>query len=384
MTAPQTHQDRTRHRISVLGIGTELTSGQILNRNASWISKQLSDLGVPTAAHWVVPDDRPLIRRALDLAAEVSDLIFVTGGLGPTTDDFTRDMIAEWTGTALLWDEASWQHIQDRLRPRGITPKESQKQQCYFPQGSTILINRQGTAHGFRLEARDKTLVILPGPPSEIAAIWSDHLALWIPSRFPGLDPWITRSWDTLGQPESTIADLTEEALEGQAWERGYRVHLPYVEVKLSYLKSQESQVQESLQRVEAALAPYTVLRDGEQSWSQLAELLRPYLSVQVLDDVSSGYLMSKLLASAPQLMQDRAFSFQTTHEVSSEVNPAFVQLALKATGPRQAEALLSFKGARRRWPLASPYSSPLLVERERHYFAECAALLWAQELKEL
>jgi molybdenum cofactor synthesis domain-containing protein len=241
-------------RIAVLSIGTELTSGQIVNSNAAWISARLSEMGVQTSAHLVVPDDRPLIRKALAAASDISDFLFVTGGLGPTTDDFTREMIAEWTQRPLEWHEGSWTHIQNRLRSRGVPLRENQRQQCFYPKDSEVLPNSQGTANAFRLTWNGKTIIVLPGPPKEIEAVWNEHLASWLPSRFPDLDPWITKSWDVRG-PESLVAEIAENALGGCPFEKGYRVHSPMVEVKLSYHRSQEKEAAVWIEKLDKALS---------------------------------------------------------------------------------------------------------------------------------
>src|SRR4051812_5082741 len=102
---------------AVLGVGTEITSGQILNSNAQWISQKLKGLGVEVLYHHVVPDDRGLILESLKIL-EKCDFIFVTGGLGPTTDDFTRDIIAEWAKKDLIYDEKSYERIVERFKSR--------------------------------------------------------------------------------------------------------------------------------------------------------------------------------------------------------------------------------------------------------------------------
>src|SRR5277367_6369590 len=83
-------------RASVIAVGTELTSGQITNRNAAWISERLTALGLEVALHETVPDEHDLMLDALKRCAGLSSFVFVTGGLGPTQDDFTRDVVAEW------------------------------------------------------------------------------------------------------------------------------------------------------------------------------------------------------------------------------------------------------------------------------------------------
>ena len=185
-------------KASVLAIGTELVSGQILNRNAQTISLHLLHRGISTESHLSVSDNKENILKALNYLENLSDLIFVTGGLGPTTDDFTRDVVAEWADKKMVYDEATWKYITDRLRSRGLNVHEHQKQQCYFPEGAKILTNSQGTAHGFSFECSRSTcvkkIIVLPGPPSEVAAIWKDHLDEWLKSQTIS-NPLIVKIW---------------------------------------------------------------------------------------------------------------------------------------------------------------------------------------------
>jgi molybdenum cofactor synthesis domain-containing protein len=153
-------------KASILAIGTELTTGQIVNQNAANLSTKLKALGVIVTTHLTVPDDRQIILKSLKFLETASDteensnhdIIFVTGGLGPTSDDFTRDLIAEWSGLPMKFDETSWIHIQERLKSRGFVVHERQKQQCYFPEKSEILFNSEGTANGFKLFVNKKTI----------------------------------------------------------------------------------------------------------------------------------------------------------------------------------------------------------------------------------
>lgn len=241
-------------KIAIIGIGTELTMGQILNSNAQWISKKVYDLGIPTSCHLTVPDDRALITQALDFCQSKADILFITGGLGPTSDDFTREVIAQWCQLELQFDSTSWEHIQHRLQARGVTVRESQKQQCYYPRGAKILTNKMGTAHGFAVDAKNLRIFVLPGPPKEIESIWQDHIGDDLKELFKNLDPWVTVAWDTQGAGESEVAYRFESATQGCPYSVAYRVHLPYVEVKLTYLLSQAPAAQPWIDKIELAL----------------------------------------------------------------------------------------------------------------------------------
>lgn len=233
-------------KIAILGVGSELTSGQTQNTNASWLSDQLTKLGLQCHLHLVVPDEENLILKALDWAQSTSDIIFTTGGLGPTSDDFTRDMLAKKFNKKLEFNTESLEHIQSRLQARGIVLVEAHKKQCYFPQGARILQNSQGSAHGFEFTENKTKIICLPGPPKEIQAIWKDHLLRDFSSLSLKIDAFMTKSWDVLGHPESLVAEHIEPILAKEIPEFiqnkkaiiGYRIHLPYVEVKLSYYAS--------------------------------------------------------------------------------------------------------------------------------------------------
>src|ERR1035437_9389966 len=114
-----TIMDLTRSA-TVLAVGTELTDGQTLNRNSQWISQRLTDLKFRVMIHETVPDDRALILEALARLSSKAGLLFITGGLGPTTDDFTREVISQWAGRELIWNESAWQEIVDRFTRLGI------------------------------------------------------------------------------------------------------------------------------------------------------------------------------------------------------------------------------------------------------------------------
>ncbi|AFY00877.1 competence/damage-inducible protein A [Bdellovibrio bacteriovorus] len=365
-------------KAAVLGIGTELTDGQIVNKNASWISKKLKDLGLTTKAHLVVPDERPLMLEGIEFCAAKADLIFITGGLGPTSDDFTRDVVADWAGRKLLFDEGSWQHVNDRLTSRGYVVKDIQRQQCYFPEGATILPNREGTANGFSLEAHGKKVFVLPGPPREIEAVWDANIQNWIAEQAENLDPYLTRKWDTLGVGESDVAVIVEEVLKGIAVEKGYRVHLPYVEVKASYYRSEESALQPAFEQLTEALQFCTLARDGEDAAEIFADKLKQIPSLCVIDEVTGQFLMNRLMPVLRGFMTDQMWSFSKSREVKS---PAGLHLHVLPKDEHSCEVSLEYKGRKVKDFVTSPYKSANMKERRHQYFAEMALIFWVRNL---
>lgn len=139
-------------RAAILSIGTEVVSGDIANSNVQWLSQKLSDLRWHPTTHVTVPDDHDSINQALDFLSSNHELILTTGGLGPTSDDFTRIALCKWLEVKLSFDEDSWVKIQDMYESRGQTPTKNNMQQCYFPIESQILNNSSGTANAFTIK----------------------------------------------------------------------------------------------------------------------------------------------------------------------------------------------------------------------------------------
>ena len=133
-------------KISVLAVGTELTTGQIVNKNSSWISKKLKDLGVLTSLHLTVPDDRSLVLESLQICANHSDIIFVTGGLGPTADDITKPLLCKYFGGKLVVDEGAKQNVLDIFTKLNRPIIDRNLKQAEVPDVCTVLQNKRGTA----------------------------------------------------------------------------------------------------------------------------------------------------------------------------------------------------------------------------------------------
>lgn len=372
-------------KASILAVGTEITTGQIVNKNASWISARLKSAGVQVSMHITVPDDRQLILDALTLAEKQSDLIFVTGGLGPTSDDFTRDLISTWTNKKLVYDETSWQHIVDRLSPRGFPVREIQKQQCYFPEGSLVLKNSEGTANGFFLETAKsngiKKVFVLPGPPREIESLWNDHVGPWLNENTKDIDKLITKAWDTLGVGESDVAAKVEEMLQGRpeskTFDIGYRVHLPYVEVKLSYLETEAAIWTPYIEKVNSILHEITIAKD----FKDLAEMISKKIKAvdfTFYDYVTTGYLQHRL---APFLKSHPNYSWkQSTEKPLVELFEHEENfLALLPYEDDKSLLIFEFTGRRKQVIIEAPMKSPYMAERRKQYMAEMALAHFSQ-----
>lgn len=364
---------------AILGVGTELTDGQIVNSNAAWLSRRLKSLGARTTLHLTVPDERTLILQGLGLCADKAELIFITGGLGPTSDDFTRDLVAEWSGCDLEFHEPSWKMVREKLEARGYPLQDIQKQQCFFPRGAEILINSQGTANGFRLRARDRDLVVLPGPPREIEALWNDHLAAWLDERCAGRDPMVTRSWDLIGLGESQVATLVEPLVQNACVEVGYRVHLPYVEVKIAHPVSRTAECEPLIQKLQEVLGARTVSRDGADVATAFASLLRAGDELTIVDEVSGGFLLGRLQSPLRKFFSEGRWQFKS----SGDTGDRGLGLWIRAVDEHTARVGWKRDRQIRETVLEAPMRSAVLAERRRQYFAEAALAFWAKSLRD-
>lgn len=152
----------------IIGVGSELLLGQIVNSDAQHLSQRLSELGVNVYYHTVVGDNAARLKDVLRLAHSRSDLIITTGGLGPTMDDLTKETVAEFLGLPMVLDEPSLDAIHCFFHALGRHPAPNNRKQAMFPEGAIILPNANGTAPGAIVEKDGRTYVILPGPPFEL------------------------------------------------------------------------------------------------------------------------------------------------------------------------------------------------------------------------
>ena len=193
------------HNAELIAVGTELLLGNIANTDAQMLSKGLSALGINVFYHTVVGDNPERLKAAVALAKTRADIIITTGGLGPTCDDLTKNVLAECFGKKLVYDEESAARIRayfDRLHTnRPMT--ENNLQQAYLPEGCTILSNDWGTAPGCAFEADGVHVIMLPDPPSECAPMFEHRAAPYLRSLSDGTIA--SRTLRIFGMGESSV-----------------------------------------------------------------------------------------------------------------------------------------------------------------------------------
>jgi len=156
------------HNAVILSIGDEILRGKIVDTNFAYIAKQLYLMGLNVSAHYTFPDTEEWICAGISEAAERAEIIILTGGLGPTRDDATRNGLARFLGRKLVLNQRVAKKICDFFSRRNIEMPENNLVQAYLPEGAVPMENNEGTAPGIFVKYKSKMIFLLPGPPREM------------------------------------------------------------------------------------------------------------------------------------------------------------------------------------------------------------------------
>jgi nicotinamide-nucleotide amidase len=220
-----------------------LLLGRVLNTHQQWLCRQLADLGYTVDRQVAVDDSSPQILGAIREALAAADLVIVTGGLGPTSDDRTRDVIAGFLGRALRENTAVLARIEQFFIARKRPMPASTRVQALVPEGATVLMNAHGTAPGLVLEAPSaaasapRLLVMLPGPPRELRPMFSNQVVPILRERFPLREPFVCRTLRTTGLGESLVEERIAgplQSLTHAGLELGYCARVGEVDVRFT------------------------------------------------------------------------------------------------------------------------------------------------------
>ncbi|HOV78689.1 MAG TPA: competence/damage-inducible protein A [Bacillota bacterium] len=191
--------------------GTELLLGHVLNTHGQYLGIKLSELGIEVLYHTAVGDDWDRLRGVVRQALERSELIIVTGGLGPTTDDLTVEAVADVLGIKVVLDRKTLDSLYALYRNGGRAMPESNIKQAYFPEGAVILPNTRGTAPGALVEKQGKIIVLLPGPPFELTAMFENSVIPYLNRRMSGRQVMRYKVLKLTGISESAVQDRIKD-----------------------------------------------------------------------------------------------------------------------------------------------------------------------------
>lgn len=234
----------TRKRAVLLSQGDEVITGQTLDSNAAWLAERLTELGFDVVLQLTVGDRVDDIGWGLDLGCDRADVLICTGGLGPTQDDLTVQVVAELTQDVLVLDQASLDHIQALYKSIGRTMPPANIKQARLPSRATILRNDWGTAPGVQVEHKGCQAYFVPGVPREMKALWKHRISPDLQRRFE-LPPERLLVFRCMGVHESKLAELMAPFQDHEGVVLGFRTMLPENQVKLrlsTTLSPQEEQ----------------------------------------------------------------------------------------------------------------------------------------------
>ncbi|MBC8205726.1 MAG: competence/damage-inducible protein A [Kiritimatiellales bacterium] len=202
-----------KNSIELISIGTELLSGRTLNTHAQTLGAVLSEIGLSLSRDTTIPDSIKTIQSAVREAFERVDIVIVSGGLGPTSDDITREALAALFNRDIVSSPSALEEIKKRYAARGYPMNPASERMALIIEGAETLINSAGAAAAQRLDPETgKTLFVVPGPPNEFAAVLNDHIVPWLRKNFPDAVPLELRVLTTQGIGESAIVTLLENS----------------------------------------------------------------------------------------------------------------------------------------------------------------------------
>ncbi len=277
-------------RIELINTGSELLLGFTVNTHVNYLARKLGERGLRLARQVAVSDSRPEMRAAVAEALARCDVLLVTGGLGPTSDDFTRDVVAEVCGRSLRRDEAVAAAITERFRVRGVHKPQSVEVQSLVPEGATVLPNPHGTAPGLFLAHGTCRVFLLPGPPRELKPMFENHVLPLLPAP-GGLD---CRVFKVVGLGESHVEEKVAPALADlPGLELGYCARMGEVEVRVIADRATNDEAE---RRVRAALGE-NIFGTGEERLEDVVirQLRATGQTVATAESCTGGQLAHRL-----------------------------------------------------------------------------------------
>jgi nicotinamide-nucleotide amidase len=284
--------------VEVITTGTELLFGSVINTHLAFLGQQLFSLGLRISRQTTVPDG-DAIRDAIVEAAPRCQLILITGGLGPTTDDITREIVAELAGRPLEYDESIFARIKERFQKRGLRLTDPISRQAYVPRGAQVLPNDHGTAPGLYVPATEALpdMILLPGPPRELRPMFEQYASPIIRSLV-GTTDLTAIIFRTVGLGESYAQELIGADLAAiNDLELGYCARIGELDLRL--VGSLES-VLKGAEIVRARLSEHIVSEDGSEMEAIVVRLLTERGATVAVAESCTGGLLANRFTNVP------------------------------------------------------------------------------------
>jgi len=281
---------------AILSTGDELTTGKVVDTNSVFIADRLFSMGIKVAAVLKVGDDREALLWAMREAANLGEIIIGTGGLGPTEDDLTSEVVAEFLGCPLVQNEEIAAALRKRFEARRIPWTANNLKQALFPQGAEILPNPVGTAPGFRVSfGENKTLSWLSGVPQEMTAMFDQTVMPWIVAMRGGQDQIFSQAFKVYGLTESKLDDVVKPIGLEPGIKLSFRAHYPDLTLRVTVAGASEEQRRfiETCKRIRLILGSH-IYAEGDTTLEQrVGQLLSERHRTLALAESCTGGLIS-------------------------------------------------------------------------------------------
>ena len=292
-------------KISTLSIGDELVYGEVVDTNSTHIAAGLYDLGIKVQRHMLVGDNEPDIIESIEALADRSELVIVTGGLGPTVDDVTARAAAKATGRRLILNEEALNHMREFIGAEGGEFHAATERQALLPAKSTIIPNPTGTALGFIISWNGRYLIFLPGVPSEMARMLDDTVLPFVQERLRQKVTIRTKVFTLFGISEADIDQIIKDVPDpDNGLSVAFRVRFPTIDVKFRCEGDGEAAVAVMLEKATAVirerLSDFIVAEDGATLDEEVARLFREKgISVSLAESCTGGLIAKRLTDEA-------------------------------------------------------------------------------------
>lgn len=291
----------------IITSGTELLLGEIVDTNSVYIARALRDIGVNIYFKTSVGDNIGRTAEALRIALQRADVVIVTGGLGPTVDDVTREAVAEATGCGLVLYPECLAQIEALMTRWGRPLKDNNRRQAYLPAGATPIFNPVGTAPGLILETPQGTVIAIPGVPREMERLMQDTVLPYLNARL-GAEHAIIKAkvLRTVGLPESSIDEAIDVLMRSANPTVGLAAHLGMVDIRITARAADEAAADALIATMEAdvraRIDPTAIYGTGTERLEEVAArlLARAGRTVAILESATGGEL-ARLLQSTPE-----------------------------------------------------------------------------------
>ncbi|MDA3820716.1 MAG: CinA family nicotinamide mononucleotide deamidase-related protein [Candidatus Delongbacteria bacterium] len=288
----------------IINIGDEILIGQVVNTNAAWMGEELNKIGISVDKTIVIRDREDDIHQAVDEALKTASVVIMTGGIGPTNDDITKESLCSYFDTRLVFSEEMYSHVEAFVKKRGREVNENNLMQAYVPENCTVLPNKIGTAAGMKFTQGNSVLYSLPGIPFEMKTIMREQVLPELVSSYQ-LPPVIHRTIMTFGIPEAFLAEKLKD------WENNLppEIQLAYlpsprvIRIRLSVYENAGSVIPQLDDAISALheIIPEAIFSDIEQNLEEvlLNQLRNCKLSISTAESCTGG-LIASLITSIP------------------------------------------------------------------------------------